>query len=140
MTARPIAKSAPPPVKSALIEAVTTLASVLEAENQALQRSDFGASGSLADAKRNAIVQLEAITTLQQAQPRQVPPALHRRLDDAIDQNRDLLRRSIETQQRVIGTILQALAPDRAGEHYPPQPGADHPHRNTVPVALALRA
>jgi hypothetical protein len=140
MIATKIAKPVPPSDTSGLIAAVTGLTSVLEAENAALRQSDFGASGALTDAKRAAIVGLESITSAQQHQADRVPAALHRKLDDAVDQNRALLRRSIETQQRVIATILQALDPAHTDHHYPAQYGTDHPHPITAPIALTLRA
>ncbi|HQT84391.1 MAG: hypothetical protein B7Z58_07520 [Acidiphilium sp. 37-64-53] len=133
-------KIVPPPEPSPLLDAVTTLTTVLEAENKALRQSDFGASGALADAKRLAIVSLESLTHHQPPSPRLMPEALHRRLDSAIEQNRLLLRRSIDTQQRVIATILQAIDPEPLDGHYPGHNGAESSHRNTAPVALTLRA
>ncbi|MCW8307549.1 hypothetical protein AruPA_10915 [Acidiphilium sp. PA] len=140
MIAKSKVKTLPSPQPSPLLEAVTTLAKVLEAENGALRQSDFGASGALADAKRLAIVSLESLTLHQPPSPSLMPEALHRRLDSAIEQNRLLLRRSIDTQQRVIATILQAIDPEPADQHYPGQNGAETSHRHTAPVALTLRA
>lgn len=136
------------PGPTAMIDALTTLAVVLDHENAALLSSDFSVSGMLAGAKRDAIAALEMIVgtgATPVAQPMLGWPAnrmiaLQRRLDDAIGKNRVLLQRSIDTQQRVIATVVGALDSTDGDCGYPVHQGGDAGHRSVTPVALVLRA
>ncbi|MDD2876508.1 MAG: hypothetical protein PHT60_06815 [Acidiphilium sp.] len=131
------------PGVSALIEAVTTLASVLEKENRALIESDFSMSGLLANAKRDAVSGVESMMSAAHdpaARHRRTFTTLQRRLDAAICQNRVLLQRSIDTQQRIIEMIVRTLEPGEDDHHYPAQYGVDAAHRMASPVALTIRA
>lgn len=128
---------------TALFEAVTALSTVLENENQALLESDFSVSGLLAGTKRDAIARLESLIGLaRKPGPRHQNrmTAVQRRLDEAISNNRVLLQRSIDTQQRVIATVVQALEPADQDSTYPAQYRAEANHRPSLPVALILRA
>ncbi len=128
---------------SALLEAVKTLTIVLEQENAALLNADFSTSGKLADAKRAAIKRMESLVATASdpaTRTRAGLPTIQRRLDDAVSQNRVLLQRSIDTQQRVIATIVRALEPEDDDSCYPAQYGTDNAHRPPLPIALTLRA
>lgn len=119
--------------------AADELLRVIEAENEALARADFGVSSQLAEAKRAAIGTLEALTgAVREPGPGGKPAgeaSIRKRLDTAIDRNRSLLLQAIDTQQRVIGTIVRALEPDDAGSGYSSPTAA----RKTPAVALAVR-
>ena len=127
-----------------LIEAVTALACLLEEENDALAMVDFGASCRLAEAKRAAIARLESMVGSlpipESGQERRGIAPLRHRLDAAIGKNRALLQQAIDTQQRVIATIVQALEPGEADMHYPSAYGTHAMQRAVLPVALAVRA
>lgn len=128
---------------AAAIEAAATLADILEDENKALAASDFGASARLASGKRSAIAQAEALLGAVGQMPRERRSglvALHRRLDTAIGANRALLQQSIDTQQRVIETVLRAFDIGHDADTYPPVGASEPAHRPVRPVALALRA
>ncbi|MFT2093777.1 hypothetical protein ACMS1Z_03690 [Acidiphilium multivorum] len=125
------------------IEAAEALAAILEEENRSLSIQDFAVSAALAEAKRAAIGRLEAALDLGVAgKPRdgRRVEAVQQRLDAAAAANGKLLRQAIETQQRVIQTVMQALDTSRAaGEPLQPY-GQEGAARPTAPVALVLRA
>ncbi|HEX7389218.1 MAG TPA: hypothetical protein VF286_03845 [Acidiphilium sp.] len=120
-------------------EAAGELLRVIEAENEALARSDFGVSSQLAEAKRAAMERLEALIGAMREPGSGGKPmgdaSIRKRLDTAIDRNRSLLLQAIDTQQRVIGTIVRALEPDEAGSGY----SSPLAVRKTPSVALAVR-
>lgn len=122
------------------IAAVESLASVIEDENRVLATFDFSRSADLAEAKRAAIVRMEDLLgklTAFPADQRVRLAAAQTRLDSAIVANRELLRTAIETQQRVISTVVQGLdVQDRTGQltmQYGQAPAAG-------PIAIVLRA
>ncbi len=125
------------------IEAAEALAAILEEENRGLSTQDFAVSATLAEAKRAAVGCLEAALELGIAgasRDRRRIEAVQRRLDAASDANGKLLRQAIETQQRVVQTVMQALDNSRAAGE-PSQPyGQDGAARTTAPVAFVLRA
>jgi flagellar biosynthesis/type III secretory pathway chaperone len=126
-----------------VIEAAEALATILEEENRGLSTQDFAVSAALAEAKRAAIGRLEAALDQGVAgtpRDRRRIEAVQRRLDAASDANGKLLRQAIETQQRVVQTVMQALDTSRAaGEPLQPY-GQDGAARPATPVAFVLRA
>lgn len=132
------------PEMTALIEAATALVRVLEAENDALAKVDFGASCQFAETKREAIARLDAmigsLPNPPSGQSRPENALLRQRLDAAIGRNRTLLLQAIDTQQRVVATLVQALEPDAAESHYPAAYGTPSMQRAVAPVALVVRA
>ncbi|MCF3946688.1 hypothetical protein AiwAL_07820 [Acidiphilium sp. AL] len=133
-----------PPETAEWIAATAELARVIEAENDALARVDFSESCRFAETKRMAIMRLESMIDSRPVpafgQDRPGSAALRQRLDAAIGRNRALLLQAIDTQQRVIATIVQALGPGEADTHYPSACGAHPMQRAAAPVALAVRA
>jgi hypothetical protein len=127
----------------ALLAALADLADILEQENLALSKSEFRVSGDIAPRKREAIGAVEALLGSIQAETsrdRTRLAPLHQRLDRAIGQNRTLLQRAIDTQQRVISTIVEAIEPSPAHANYPARTGNSGYGRPTSPMALAVRA
>ena len=88
-----------------LAAAASTLAAILQAENDALRAIDFAAALVLLPAKHAAIQAIENAT------PNGPPGELHEtlcRLDLLAAENRRLLARSIGIQSRVLGIIAGA--------------------------------
>lgn len=125
------------------IAAANALAAVLEEENRLLSLQDFASSATLEAAKRGAIADFEAAletgATLPPRERRQAEAA-QRRLEKAVSANGALLRGAIETQQRVIRTIMQALDTSRASVEPLQSYAQDAAGRPVAPVAFSLRA
>lgn len=131
------------PDLAAAIEAAENLATVIEDENRALSVSDFRTSVELTEAKRAAIVCMEELVgRIPNSRSGELNRliAAQRRLDAAVIANRDLLRAAIETQQRVIRSVVHALDMQDDGVHVPTRYGQDQSGRSSEPVALVLRA
>ena len=81
----------------------SALAEMLEAENAALRELDFCRATALLEAKRRV---LDLFVTAG------APSApMPDRLRQAAEENRELLERALLIQRRIIGIVLQAVAP-----------------------------
>ncbi|WP_174504519.1 hypothetical protein [Acidiphilium sp. C61] len=125
------------------IAAADALAAILEEENRRLSLHDFAASATLEAAKRGAIAAFEAAMEAGAKLPpreRRQAEAAQRRLEKAVSANGALLRDAIETQQRVIRTVMQALDNSRAAVEPLQSYAQDAAGRPVPPVAFNLRA
>lgn len=134
---------------SRLIDAMTTLADLLDAENRALAGIDYAASHDFAIAKREAIAALEAIADSAPSDDdgpisggrhtaKAELVAAQKRLAAALTENRTRLAEAIDIQQKVIATVL-AAANDQDGRHYGPKADIE-PAPSIRGVSLTTRA
>ncbi len=106
-------------------QAIADLVAVLAEENAALAALEYRRVGDFVDRKRAALEALNAASPGASGQPLldQDPArrALALRLKQLVDENRDLLRRAIKVQNRIMGVVAgaarQAQAPTGYGAH-----------------------
>ena len=110
------------------IEAAARLASVLEAENAALERHDPAAAVALLDEKLAAAQALSAAG---------LPLETGERLRALADENRRLLERAIKVQERIVTMVARAARQAPAAARY----GAKgRPVADTGALALTRQA
>jgi hypothetical protein len=103
---------------NALIDAVDRLTETLRRENEALTAMDLPAAAALLPLKMAAV---EALATALAAARGASGPEISAGatvLRDRARENRDLLRRATEAQQRVIGIVARAAAASAPGLAY----------------------
>jgi hypothetical protein len=120
-----------------LVQVVGHLADVLDRENAALREMDLVRAATLLPEKTAAFAELAAFSerTAPSLSPALVAAA--RGLDALAVENRQLLRRAIAAQQRVIGIIVRAAAGAVADPSY--GTNGRRP-RLTAAMALSTRA
>jgi hypothetical protein len=128
---------APSLAQASLVQVVGRLADVLDRENAALREMDLVRAATLLPEKTAAFAELTAFgeTAVPPANPALVAAA--HRLDALAVENRQLLRRAIAAQQRVIGIIVRAAAGAVADPSY--GTNGRRP-RLTAAMALSTRA
>ena len=135
---------------SRLMESMSALADVLDAENRALAAVDYVASERLATAKQRAIATLEAAVEAMPVHAdgglagggKAVRADLHAaqtRLAAALAENRTRLAEAIAIQQRAIGTVLAAAGEQTERRQYGPRTDAE-PTGSIRGVAITTRA
>jgi len=92
----------------ALIMVARRLADLLARENDALRAMDLPRAGALLTEKSAAIAELAAFGEPAAGSSDPALIAAARRLDALARENRQLLRRGIAAQQRVIGIVVRA--------------------------------
>jgi hypothetical protein len=124
-------------VPVALVQVAGRLADVLERENAALRAMDLVRAARLLPEKTAAIAELAAFGETAVPPPNPALTAAARRLDALTRENRQLLRRAIAAQQRVIGIIVRAAAGAVADPSYGTR---GRRPRWTAAMALSTRA
>jgi flagellar biosynthesis/type III secretory pathway chaperone len=133
-----------------LIETAEALADTLARENAALRGLDLAAAAALYPRKDAAITALtaaqaqlpESMTTALDAEQQRLARELAERLRALVEENRRLLRRAIEVQGHVLGTVARAVA-QASPRAQPPRYGARGTladARRQPPVMLSSRA
>ena len=120
-----------------LLQVAQRLADVLERENDALRAMDLVRAATLLPEKTAAFAELAAFGAAKAPGPDPALVAAARRLDALAVENRDLLRRAIAAQQRVIGIVVRAAAVAVAEPSYGTK---SHRSRLTGAMALSTRA
>lgn len=119
--------------------AVAQLVAILAEENAALEALDYRRVGDFIDRKRAA---LDALNTASPALSDQAPtaqdPSRHAlavRLKQLVEENRELLRRAIKVQNRIMGVVASAARQAQAPVGYGAR--GNRP-RSSVASAVAL--
>ena len=119
-----------------LITAAQRLADILEQENDALRAMDLRRATGLLPEKTAAVADLAEAGEAANAPASPHLISIARRLDDLASQNRHLLERAIEAQQRVIGIVVRAASSSIAEPSYG---NSRYRTRATGPMALLTR-
>ena len=123
--------------------AVEQLVAVLAEENAALEALAYRRVGDFVDRKRAA---LDALNAASPASSDQVPveqdpsrKALAVRLKQLVEENRELLRRAIKVQNRIMGVVAGAARQAQAPVGYGARGNRPRPYTASA-VALIVRA
>ena len=114
--------------------AMDELAEVLRVENAALAAMDWDAATGMVERKRAALERLAAERSAVGA----VDPEAAREVDGLATENRDRLRRALDTQREVIGIVAHALRDAEPPRRYAPT-GLLAAARAAQPRALSAR-
>ncbi len=99
-----------------MAEAVARLSSLLRDENAALSAMDFARAGSLLAPKHAAADALAA--AWRAAEPDHVAPDAMHALGVLAEENRQLLKRAMRVQRRVLDMVARAAKGAEASSHY----------------------
>jgi hypothetical protein len=101
-----------------LMDAARSLTDVLRRENDALAAMDVGLAAALLAEKTAAINNLTKAREAFDQVPQEDMAPIAQSLDRLVSLNRDLLKRALAAQQRVIGIVVRAAATVTAETSY----------------------
>ena len=108
--------SRPPKRNGQMSEAVARLSALLRDENAALSAMDFARAGSLLAPKHAAADALAA--AWRAAEPDHVAPSDMQALGVLAEENRQLLKRAMRVQRRVLDMVARAARGTHASSNY----------------------